>query len=94
MSPSPGVLRKTGLTFAIGLTLGFIGTYIVINSAKSRESHRSPVNSQKLLAHGFIPKEPHSHGEMDNVAGPDQEQTWHDFDDEHHHGEYTCSPSR
>merc|ERR1712226_226942 len=85
MSPSPGVFRKTGLTFAIGLTIGFIGTYVVINSSKTRESIPAERRGSSFSGHGFIPKSPHSHGEMDNVVGPDQQQSWHDFD--HHHDE-------
>ena len=34
----------------------------------------------------FIPKSPHSHGETDMFAAPDQEQTWTDNKEHLSHG--------
>ena len=34
----------------------------------------------------FIPRSPHSHGETDDFAAPDQEQLWSNDELGHHHG--------
>ena len=74
--------KRVLLIFASGITLGFFTTYFF------RDSHLQYQNEKKanvMIPNGFIPDSPHSHGEMDSFAGPDQEQKWHDFED-HHQG--------
>ena len=82
MAPSPGISRKTAVTFVFGLSLGFIMTYIgIVTKPYSGEQVNQRINTQH-----FIPKDPHSHGETDDFVGPEQVQTWQDHDHESHQG--------
>ena len=74
--------RRTTFIFVCGMVLGFLVTYSLYQ--KTSELGSVP----RKLVPNFIPDAPHSHGQTDTegFVGPDQEQTWHDFGEHHHHG--------
>ncbi|XP_041366704.1 glycoprotein-N-acetylgalactosamine 3-beta-galactosyltransferase 1-like [Gigantopelta aegis] len=72
-----GVTRKGIVTFGIGLLLGFAVTYMLTFTMRYRSTSNNLIYSS-----GFIPKSPHSHGEMDQFRGPDESVHW---SDEHSH---------
>lgn len=83
--------KKTGVVFVVGVTLGFLGACVLFDVSPSKggtmvgESGSKP--RQKLGSHSFVPDAPHSHGEMDHVDGPENAQTWNDFEDDSHKSE-------
>ena len=85
MAPSSGIHRRTLLTFVIGLSAGFLCTYVAVTNHPNTEISMSKVVQQNVVA---VPSDPHSHGEMDSLAGPDETVQWNDFDQESHHGKH------
>ena len=82
MSPSPGITKRGVLTFVFGIASGFLCTYLLLVSREVKTVEKRPLG----LSHHFIPDEPHSHGEMDHFAGPEQEQQWSDTEAHDHQG--------
>jgi len=83
MSNTAGLGRRAIIIFIVGITLGFLVSYVVITGTFA------PSNSgPKTLSRHFIPKNPHSNGETETeeFVGPDIEQNWHDFHAENHQG--------
>ena len=83
MAPVGGLHRKTLLTFVIGLSAGFMCTYISVTNQVRTEID---VSTKRSLQ--FIPKDPHSHGETDDFVGPDNPVAWDDSDHESHKGNW------
>ncbi|CAL1539230.1 unnamed protein product [Lymnaea stagnalis] len=71
----PSVVNGFGKVSVITLA---IGIFIGISVSNIFRFTTSPRNSLS----GYIPVDPHSHGENDDVSGPDNSLSWHD---EHSH---------
>ena len=83
-----GATRRSALTFAVGATIGFLVAYTVLLSSRGKGlPWEEATKARQLLVQPghFIPSDPHSHGEMDELQGPDKEQTWQDFEEDNHH---------
>ena len=87
MLSSSGTNRKIFITFTIGTFVGFMFTYFAVQLW--RPDATSEGVPKRITRSEFLPRSPHSHGEMDEFVGPEQQQSWHDFEDEHHHGRWT-----
>ncbi|ELU10340.1 hypothetical protein CAPTEDRAFT_176711 [Capitella teleta] len=84
MHSQTGITRRGILTFLLGIVLGFLCTYFLATSqfAALNEARKVPSSP-----HAFLPDEPHSHGEMDEMEGPDVEQQWTDVEAHQHQDE-------
>ncbi|XP_050418929.2 glycoprotein-N-acetylgalactosamine 3-beta-galactosyltransferase 1 [Patella vulgata] len=79
-----GGITKGGLvTFSVGLIFGFAFTYMFAFSSSRGGIVRIAQTPEKVYLTGFIPEDPHSHGEMDNFKGPEKSVMWMD---DHSHG--------
>ena len=72
--------RRHFIVLIVGVIIGFGCTYFIENLYQVGDEELTTQYTQ------FIPKSPHSHGETDNFAAPDQEQSWSDQENHHHHG--------
>ncbi|CAH1789542.1 unnamed protein product [Owenia fusiformis] len=79
-----GMPRSVFFTFTIGIALGFAFTYIFMMASHSDISSHQRM---KMVSENSVPNDPHSHGEFDNLKGPENMQNWHDDDEENHKGE-------
>ena len=67
-----GVTQKGIILFLVGLVIGFILTFLF-----AQQTNRIGYSQQE--PHGvFIPKSPHSHGEMDQFKGPEESVDWNE----------------
>ena len=80
MSPSPGIIKGRMFSFVLGIGFGFCFTYLTLNFS----GYNLGAKRQKTAQ--FIPRDPHSHGQMDSYVGPEKAQNWKDFDEENHKG--------
>ena len=78
--------QKTFVIFILGLCLGFIFTYVLLNFWQVNVE-REDIQMTVPPVSQYLPKDPHSHGEMDGMKGPENEQVWQDLDGEYHHNE-------
>ncbi|KAK3108481.1 hypothetical protein FSP39_008839 [Pinctada imbricata] len=74
MAPN-GISRNGLLLFLIGITFGFCATYFFKFGIANGPNTQVYVNNQRYSG-GLIPESPHSHGETDHLAGPDQIIDW------------------
>ena len=93
-------LKKTPWLLVVGIGVGFIATelaHVILSGEGKGGSSPHPASLTRgqrqmgkgLLLNGrggFVPDSPHSHGEMDAVAGPDVVQKWNDEEDDNHKG--------
>ena len=70
-----GLSRSGLILFVIGIVFGFSFTYIANSGMLRGPTTQVYVNNQRYSG-GLIPDSPHSHGETDHLAGPDETVDW------------------
>ena len=76
--------KRTGVVFVVGVTFGFFLAWVLFDVSPKDTSELGSKPRPKLGSHSFVPEAPHSHGEMDQVEGPENAQMWNDFEDDSH----------
>lgn len=70
MAGTSSVTQKGIILFLLGLVIGFIMTFLF-----AQQTNRIAYSQQEPRG-AFIPKSPHSHGEMDQFKGPEESVDW------------------
>ena len=80
------VTQKGIILFLVGLVIVFILTFLF-----AQQTNRIGYSQQE--PHGvFIPKSPHSHGEMDQFKGPEESVDWNEAHFHSHAGMHVGVP--
>lgn len=83
----PGFPRKYLLTLAIGITFGFSFAYVLLNVTSWEKSRVFNFSRWRNQFSGEYFRDPHSHEELEDAAGPDQPVAFHGTDEEFHKDE-------
>ncbi|XP_076436661.1 glycoprotein-N-acetylgalactosamine 3-beta-galactosyltransferase 1-like [Babylonia areolata] len=74
-----GITKNGLLTFVVGIFFGVTVTYMITYSSFLHNRLKFRLHGGgRTVGGGFIPDSPHSHGETDDVSGPQQSVNWAD----------------
>ena len=86
--PTVGISKKGLLTFMVGIFFGMTVTYMLSYVSIMHPRITTPSGGVRTISGGFIPDSPHSHGETDELSGPQHSVNWADKHSHSHMGTY------